>query len=117
MPHAVNCFALNQPNQLASCAKNGTLMMATVREKNEVNLTLKPEHERIVTEELQTGHYQSAEDVMERALEALREKEHGPSRHEGKRDPRKAAARIRERRKGVKLGGLRTRDLVDEGRR
>jgi len=82
-----------------------------------MTLTLKPEHERIVTEELQTGHYQSAEDVMARALEALREKEHAPSRHEGKRDPRKAAARIRERRKGVKLGGLRIRDLVDEGRR
>ena len=59
----------------------------------------------------------SAEEVIGRALEALREKEHAFLQRAEKRDPKRAAARIRERRKGVTLGGLRTKDLVNEGRR
>ncbi len=78
-----------------------------------MSLTLSPEHERMVNEELRAGRYRSAEE----ALEALREKEHSTLAHGEKRDPRHAAARIRERRKGVTLGGLRIKDLVNEGRR
>ena len=80
-------------------------------------LTLNPEHERMVNEELQAGHYQSAEEVVGCALEALREKERGFRQQAQKRDPKRAAARIRERRKGVSLSGLKIRDLVNEGRR
>ena len=40
-------------------------------------LTLNPEHERMVNEELRAGHFGSAEEVIGCALEALREKEHG----------------------------------------
>ncbi len=82
-----------------------------------MSLTLSPEHERMVNEELRAGRYRSAEEVIGRALEALREKEHSTLAHGEKRDPRHAAARIRERRKGVTLGALRIKDLVNEGRR
>jgi len=37
-------------------------------------VTLNPEQERIVNEELHTGQYRSAEEVIWRALAALREK-------------------------------------------
>jgi Arc/MetJ-type ribon-helix-helix transcriptional regulator len=80
-------------------------------------LTLNPEHERMVNEEIQAGHYRNAEEVIGSALEALREKRQGFLRRAEQRDPKRAAARIRERRKGVTLGGLRIKDLVDEGRR
>ena len=80
-------------------------------------LTLNPEHERMVNEELRAGHYRSAEEVVGCALEALREKEQAFLRRADKRDPKGAAARIRERRKGVTLGGLKIQDLVNEGRR
>jgi len=82
-----------------------------------MSLTLNAEHERLVNEELRAGHYRSAEEVIGRALEALKERDHASLRQEVKRDPRGAASRIRERRKGVTLGGLRIKDLVNEGRR
>jgi Arc/MetJ-type ribon-helix-helix transcriptional regulator len=82
-----------------------------------MTLTLNPKHERIINEELQAGHYRSAEEVIGCALEALRERELGLLQRGEKRDPKRAAARIRERRKGATLGGLRIRDLVNEGRR
>ncbi len=80
-------------------------------------LTLNPEHERMVNDELRAGHYRSAEEVIGCALEALREREQGFFRRAEERDPKRAATRIRERRKGVTLGGLRIKDLVNEGRR
>jgi putative addiction module CopG family antidote len=80
-------------------------------------VTLNPEHERMVDEELQAGRYRSAEEVIGSALAALREKGEGILQRAGKRDPKQAAARIRERRRGVTLGGLRIKDLVNEGRR
>lgn len=57
-------------------------------------------------EELQAGHFGSAEEVIGCALEALREKEQGFLQRAEKRDPKRAAAQIRERRKAVTLGGL-----------
>jgi len=80
-------------------------------------LALNLEQERLVYEELRAGHYYSAEELIGRALEALREKDHKAPEYARKRDPKRAAARIRERRKGVTLGGLKIRDFVDEGRR
>ncbi len=82
-----------------------------------MTVTLNSEHEQLVNGELRTSHYRSAQEVIERALEALREKDQGALGRERSRDPKRAAARIRERRKGVTLGGLKIRDLVNEGRR
>ena len=80
-------------------------------------VTLNPEHERLVNEELRAGRYRSADEVIGCALEALREKELGLLKRREERDPKRAAARIRERRKGVTLGGLSIKGLVNEGRR
>ena len=40
-----------------------------------MNINLTPELERIVNDELKSGHFQSAEEVIAQALVALREKE------------------------------------------
>ena len=41
-----------------------------------MNINLTPEQERIVTDELKSGHSRSPEEVIAKALVALREKEH-----------------------------------------
>ena len=40
-----------------------------------MNINLTPEQERIVNDELKSGHFRSAEEVIANALVALREKE------------------------------------------
>lgn len=40
-----------------------------------MNINLTPEQERIVNDELGSGHFRSAEEVIAKALAALREKE------------------------------------------
>ena len=40
-----------------------------------MNINLTPEQERMVRDELKSGHFRTAEEVISHALEALREKE------------------------------------------
>jgi Arc/MetJ-type ribon-helix-helix transcriptional regulator len=81
-----------------------------------LTLTLDPHGEQLVAALLRTGRYQSAEEVVTRALETLAEKEPAgvPS---WTITPAEAVADIRELRKGVTLGGLRIKDLINEGRK
>jgi len=44
-----------------------------------MNITLTPEQERIVHDELKSGHFRSVEEVIATALAALREKERSSS--------------------------------------
>ena len=44
-------------------------------ELSSMNINLTPEQERIVNDELKSGHFRSAEEVIAQALMALREKE------------------------------------------
>ena len=44
-----------------------------------MTITLKPEQERIIDEEIKSGHFNSADEVLDQALVALREKRE--SRH------------------------------------
>ena len=81
-----------------------------------LTLNLGPHGEQLVAAHLRTGRYHSLEEVVTRALEALVEKE-PPSVPTRTMTPAEAVADIRELRKGVTLGGLRIKDLVDEGRR
>ncbi len=39
-----------------------------------MTIELKPEQERIIQEEIRSGHFRSAEEVLDHALAALREK-------------------------------------------
>jgi putative addiction module CopG family antidote len=43
-----------------------------------MTITLKPEHERIIQQEIQSGHFRSPDEVLDHALAALQEKEHKP---------------------------------------
>jgi Arc/MetJ-type ribon-helix-helix transcriptional regulator len=76
-------------------------------------ITLTPDTERLINEELKHGHYKDAEEVIQRALQTLHATHHAaPSKVQ---ECQEAAARIRELRKGVTLGGLKIKDLIHEG--
>jgi Arc/MetJ-type ribon-helix-helix transcriptional regulator len=46
-------------------------------------ITLRPEHEKAVTQAIQSGSYQSPDEVIERALEVLRSEDEWLSRNKG----------------------------------
>jgi Arc/MetJ-type ribon-helix-helix transcriptional regulator len=81
-----------------------------------LTLTLNTHSEQLIAAHLRSGLYQSPEEVVTRALETLAEKEQHAATT-GTMTPTEAVDDIRELRKGVTLGGLRIRDLIDEGRR
>lgn len=81
-----------------------------------LTLTLDPHSEQLVADHLRTGRYRSPEEVVTRALETLTEKEPAAA-PTGKMTPAEAVDHIRESRKGITLGGLKIRDLIDEGRK
>jgi Arc/MetJ-type ribon-helix-helix transcriptional regulator len=81
-----------------------------------LTLTLDAHGEELVAAHLRSGRYHSPEEVVTRALETLAERE----RHAGLSGavtPAEAVDDIRELRKGVTLGGLSIRDLINEGRK
>jgi hypothetical protein len=80
-----------------------------------LTLTLDPHGEQLVAACLRTGRYHSPEEVVTRALEALAEKE--PPLPTRTMTTAEAVADIRELRKGATLGGLRIKDLINEGRK
>lgn len=78
-----------------------------------MTITLKPDTERLINEELQSGHYKDAEEVIQRALQTLHAAH--PASPSQVHDCQEAAARIRELRQGVNLGGCKIQDLIHEG--
>jgi hypothetical protein len=71
----------------------------------------RPEIELLIQQRLQTGAFMDAEDVILRALQS------SPSEPRfDKQRAMAAGARIRELSKGLTLGGLTIRELIDEGR-
>ena len=40
-----------------------------------MTITLKPEHERIIQQEIQSGHFRSPDEVLDHAFAALQDKE------------------------------------------
>lgn len=78
-----------------------------------MTITLKPDTERLINEELQCGHYKDAEEVIQMALQMLHAAHQASSSHV--HECQDAAARIRELRQGVALGGLKIKDLIHEG--
>lgn len=80
-----------------------------------LTLTLDPHGEQLVTAYLRTGRYHSAEEVVTRASETLAEKELPAAIRT--MTPAEAVADIRELRKGVTLGGLKVKNLINEGRK
>jgi len=81
-----------------------------------LTLTLDTHGEHLVAAHLRSGLYQSPEEVVTRALETLAAKKlHSVST--GTMSPAEAVADIRELRKGITLGGLRIKELINEGRK
>ncbi len=79
-------------------------------------IRLTPHSEELLQKHLTHGPYRSPEEVIERALESLAQKESilpppGPPT----KSPAEAVADILELRKGVRLGGLKINDLIHEG--
>ena len=85
-----------------------TLRMSTIR--------LTPHSEELLQKQLARGPYSSPEEVIERALETLAQEESIPL-HLGPatKTPAEAVADILELRKGVRLDGLKIKDLIHEG--
>jgi Arc/MetJ-type ribon-helix-helix transcriptional regulator len=79
-------------------------------------IRLTPRSEELLRKQLTRGSYRSPEEVVERALETLAQKESIPLRlGPSSKSPAEAVADILELRKGVKLGGLKIKDLIHEG--
>ena len=81
-----------------------------------LTLTLDTHGEHLVAAHLRSGLYQSPEEVVTCALETLAARE-PRALSAGTMSPAEAVADIRELRKGVTLGGLRIKDLINEGRK
>jgi hypothetical protein len=73
----------------------------------------RPEIELLIHQRLQSGAFMDAEDVILRALQSFAPESEPVF---DKQRALAAGARIRELSKGLTLGGLTIRELIDEGR-
>jgi putative addiction module CopG family antidote len=73
-----------------------------------MTITLKPEQERIVDEEIRSGHFSTPDEVVDEALTALREK---------RQSRREAVRRLQEfgDKHRLSLGGIPIKELTHEG--
>ncbi len=79
-------------------------------------IRLTPHSEELLQEQLARGPYRSPEEVIERALETLAQKEYVPFRlGPSTKSPAEAVADILEIQKRNRLGGLKIKDLIHEG--
>lgn len=77
-----------------------------------MSITLKPETERLVQRELESGHFHSIDEMIVEGVEAKRR-----SLQVESSGAVKAAKEIRRLRQGVQLpAGVSIRNLVDDGR-
>jgi Arc/MetJ-type ribon-helix-helix transcriptional regulator len=77
---------------------------------------LTPHSEELLQEQLAHGAYRTPEEVIERALESLAQKECvSSSPPPSPKTPAEAVAHILEIQKRNRLGGLKIKDLIHEG--
>lgn len=84
-----------------------------------MNINLTPEQERIVKDELKTGHYRTAEEVIDEALQVLREKEQPSGTDASNGAQREAVHEMLAfvERNRVRLEGVSIKELIHEGHR
>jgi putative addiction module CopG family antidote len=82
-----------------------------------MRIDLTPEQEKIVKEELKSGHFRTAEEVIGEALHALQEKEQvvNPSNGAQREAVREMLAFVEKNR--VRLEGVSVKALIHEGHR
>ncbi len=81
-----------------------------------MSIELKPETERLVQEEIRSGHFQNIDELIVEGVRAFREKTSNQVLFSNE-CAAEAVSRLRELRKGVTLGGLKIKDLAHEGHR
>jgi len=81
-----------------------------------MTITLRPETERLVQEELQSGHFQTIDELILEGVQAWREKDRN---HQTAEQRRAAVARMQEfaEKNRTSLGGISIKDLIHEGHR
>jgi len=88
-------------------------------ESNAMNIRLTPEQEKIIQDELKSGHFRTVEEVIAEALQALREKEKsaGAATPNGaqREAVREMLAFVEKNR--TRLDGLSVKALIHEGHR
>lgn len=84
-----------------------------------MNVNLTPEQERIVQDELKTGHFGSVEEVIDEALQALRDKEKNAGGTGSNGTQREAVAEMLAfvEKNRVRLDGISVKELIREGHR
>jgi putative addiction module CopG family antidote len=84
-----------------------------------MNINLTPEQERIVKDELRSGHFRSAEEVIGEALQALRKKEQSSSETASNGAQREAVREMLAfvEKNRVRLDGVSVKELIHEGHR
>jgi Arc/MetJ-type ribon-helix-helix transcriptional regulator len=78
-----------------------------------MTINLKAETERLVREEIESGRFRSVDELIIEGVQALRAQKCAAGNRS--QHYQSSAARLRELRKGVTLGGLRIKDLAHEG--
>lgn len=83
----------------------------------DINLT--PEQERIVKEELNSGHFRTAEEVIDEALRALQERQKASPAGTPNGAQREAVREMLAflERNRVRLEGISVKELIHEGHR
>lgn len=79
-------------------------------------IQLNPETEKLVQEELQSGHFRSIDEIIVQGIRARREKEL-PTRSEAQRRGAVERALDFARHKAVSLDGVSIKELLHEGHR
>jgi putative addiction module CopG family antidote len=88
-------------------------------ESKAMNVNLTPEQEKIVKEELKSGHFHSIEEVIGEALQVLRQKERSRSTGTANGAQREAVREMLAfvERNRVRLEGVTVKELIHEGHR
>jgi len=84
-----------------------------------MNINLTPEQEKIIQEELKSGHFRSIEEVISEALQVLREKDLVSGATNSNGSEREAVREMQEfvEKNRVRLEGVSIKQLIHEGHR
>lgn len=88
-------------------------------ERKAMNIHLTPEQEKIVEDELKSGHFRSVEEVIGEALQVLRAKEQSSTAAAPNGAQREAVREMLAfvEKNRVRLEGVSVKELIHEGRR
>ena len=82
-----------------------------------MTIHLKPETQRLVQEEIQSGHFHSVDELIVEGVQAWREKNRPPTADAEQRRQAVERALAFARNRAISLGGVSIRELIHEGHR